>query len=267
MLKKKKKKCPKCNDVKNSNEFYENKGRFSSYCKNCLKQTSKENIEKRKQYRIDNIDKIKTQKKKWRDENKHHIKLKKKLWAEENKDKIKQNYNKWKNENKEYLKAYHKQWAEENRNHLKEYQKNWREENKDYIKKYNKQNPHIITNARIKRQNKINDRITKDEWFEIMFLYDFKCFYCDLILNNNYTLDHIIPISKGGKHCFDNLIPACRSCNSSKTNKIFPIWDGIKNLSKDKKLHIVNKIKINDFSNVNKISMLEIEGFLKTIEI
>ena len=40
------------------------------------------------------------------------------------------------------------------------------------------------------------------------------CCYCDSELQ--LTLDHLIPQFKGGEHSADNLVVACRSCNSSK---------------------------------------------------
>ena len=40
------------------------------------------------------------------------------------------------------------------------------------------------------------------------------CCYCGS--QSNLTLDHLIPQFKGGKHSADNLVVACRSCNSSK---------------------------------------------------
>jgi len=53
------------------------------------------------------------------------------------------------------------------------------------------------------------------------------CLYCgateDLTLDH-LTLDHIIPLAKGGPHSEDNLIVACRSCNSSKGIKPLMEW-------------------------------------------
>lgn len=40
------------------------------------------------------------------------------------------------------------------------------------------------------------------------------CSYCDS--SSDLTLDHLIPQFKGGEHSADNLVVACRSCNSSK---------------------------------------------------
>ena len=40
------------------------------------------------------------------------------------------------------------------------------------------------------------------------------CCYCGS--RAELTLDHLIPQFKGGKHSADNLVVACRSCNSSK---------------------------------------------------
>ena len=54
------------------------------------------------------------------------------------------------------------------------------------------------------------------------------CGLCGEIIDINHksphpkslTLDHIIPLSKGGKHSYDNVQVAHYSCNSSKGNKI-----------------------------------------------
>jgi 5-methylcytosine-specific restriction endonuclease McrA len=43
------------------------------------------------------------------------------------------------------------------------------------------------------------------------------CSYCGS--NKNLTIDHIIPISRGGKSTFENCITACKSCNNKKGDR------------------------------------------------
>lgn len=49
------------------------------------------------------------------------------------------------------------------------------------------------------------------------------CVYCGKT-GADFTIDHIEPLSKGGKHATENLVYACRSCNSSKQNKQLIHW-------------------------------------------
>jgi 5-methylcytosine-specific restriction endonuclease McrA len=53
--------------------------------------------------------------------------------------------------------------------------------------------------------------------------YDHRCAYCGNKFEN-LTMDHVIPLSKGGRHEIDNIVPACRFCNGSKHNKPLLIW-------------------------------------------
>lgn len=49
------------------------------------------------------------------------------------------------------------------------------------------------------------------------------CTYCGT--TENITIDHVMPLSRGGKHEADNLAPACFSCNSSKSNRLLSEWE------------------------------------------
>jgi 5-methylcytosine-specific restriction endonuclease McrA len=49
------------------------------------------------------------------------------------------------------------------------------------------------------------------------------CRYCGVALDaRNRTLDHVLALSMGGTHTRDNLVHACRSCNSSKQDRASP---------------------------------------------
>jgi 5-methylcytosine-specific restriction endonuclease McrA len=47
---------------------------------------------------------------------------------------------------------------------------------------------------------------------------NYECVYCGNSHLKSLTLDHVIPQSKGGANAWDNLVTACRSCNSEKAD-------------------------------------------------
>jgi len=47
------------------------------------------------------------------------------------------------------------------------------------------------------------------------------CYYC---IHPVMTVDHVIPLTRGGTHWEGNLVPACRSCNSSKWERTYMEW-------------------------------------------
>lgn len=61
--------------------------------------------------------------------------------------------------------------------------------------------------------------LTLSEWEEIKARYDYRCAYC-LKKPRRLEMDHIIPLSKGGTHTKENIVPACRTCNAKKGNKL-----------------------------------------------
>ena len=47
---------------------------------------------------------------------------------------------------------------------------------------------------------------------------NYECVYCGDSHVKTLTLDHVIPQSKGGKNSWDNLVTACKRCNSEKAD-------------------------------------------------
>jgi 5-methylcytosine-specific restriction endonuclease McrA len=52
----------------------------------------------------------------------------------------------------------------------------------------------------------------------VMTRDDFICQYCGS--REELTVDHIIPVSRGGKTEFENCVTACKICNARKGNKL-----------------------------------------------
>jgi hypothetical protein len=63
------------------------------------------------------------------------------------------------------------------------------------------------------------------EWQRLRSLilesYENICAYCGGAAN---AVDHFVPISLGGESCPDNLLAACKHCNSSKGDKTYQEW-------------------------------------------
>jgi 5-methylcytosine-specific restriction endonuclease McrA len=62
-----------------------------------------------------------------------------------------------------------------------------------------------------------DELLTLVQWRDVLAQYNGHCAYCGKKVK--LTLDHIIPLSRGGKHSKDNVVPACSHCNSSKGTK------------------------------------------------
>lgn len=74
-----------------------------------------------------------------------------------------------------------------------------------------------------------------------------KCAYCgDHVERKDATLDHVLPVSKGGKTTWENTITACAPCNAGKADKTHgwkPKWKPYKPDFYD----LVNKRKKQEF--------------------
>ena len=52
---------------------------------------------------------------------------------------------------------------------------------------------------------------------EVLKRDNHRCQYCGS--NKRLTLDHVIPVSKGGEHKWNNVVTACESCNQRKRDR------------------------------------------------
>jgi len=207
--------------------------------KECIKRWRKSNPEYMKQYQEKNHDILKAKKKEYdrryyKKNRRKKIEIAKK-WNEDNK-KYRKEYMKnwWTNfyrENKEKILEYNKKYREKNRKEIKERSKQWRGNNPDkfrkILEKYNKTEKGKMARQRIKakrraKEKEITSTLTLKEWLKILKEYNYKCAYCGIEFNDKILpeKDHIIPISKGGDNNKENVVPACRSCNAKKNNKL-----------------------------------------------
>lgn len=60
--------------------------------------------------------------------------------------------------------------------------------------------------------------------FRVFARDGFRCRYCGVAVHEGavLTIDHVVPVSAGGRHLDENLVAACRKCNDGKTDTMLP---------------------------------------------
>ncbi len=148
----------------------------------------------------------------WYEENKEEYKAKTKQWAQDNKEKVRQYSKEWRERNPEKAKQLCQDWYERNKEHYQEQKRKHRQENKEQIRQYGRQ--------RRARKAGAKGSHTYKEWEAKLEEFHHLCAYCSGQLNalssKDITEDHIIPLTRGGSDYIENIVPACRSCNSKK---------------------------------------------------
>ena len=63
--------------------------------------------------------------------------------------------------------------------------------------------------------NRLWRRKIKERW-------DYECAYCGS--EDNLTIDHVVPRSKGGHNTVENMVCCCDSCNQDKAHTPWEEW-------------------------------------------
>lgn len=112
--------------------------------------------------------------------------------------------------NCEYDSEYRKTYYKLNRQRELKAQKSYYKENR----------AQLIEAAKIRNhKRRAVGILTAATYRKIIQSSDGKCFYCKNE-SANLTIDHFVPVSFGGTNSEENLVAACKSCNSSKGDRI-----------------------------------------------
>ena len=120
-----------------------------------------------------------------------------------------------------------REWNRKNPSRHRENLYRWRDKNRTRLnaisKKYRtSQLGRIAFGAAMVRRRsrlRVNCTLTLTEWNDILVEWNNSCAYCHRT-NLKITKDHVIPLTKGGHHTKENVVPACHSCNSRKRTQL-----------------------------------------------
>jgi 5-methylcytosine-specific restriction endonuclease McrA len=62
---------------------------------------------------------------------------------------------------------------------------------------------------------------SKAEWLALLAFFHGGCAYC---ASTATTRDHVVPLARGGADSIENILPACKPCNSSKGDRLLAEW-------------------------------------------
>jgi len=82
-----------------------------------------------------------------------------------------------------------------------------------------------IDNTIIQREKEKERKLRNSAWW-MRKTASGVCYYCGRNVGRKHlTMDHVIPLSRGGKSTRGNLVPACKQCNNMK-KYLLPIeWE------------------------------------------
>jgi 5-methylcytosine-specific restriction endonuclease McrA len=100
---------------------------------------------------------------------------------------------------------------------------------------WQKRNPESVRmNHHRRRARKVaaaGGGVTAAQWAGIVLVFGGVCSYCRQA--KKITVDHFVPLIRGGKHDVSNVVPACRSCNASKKDRDPFEWMGLRGIDGD----------------------------------
>jgi 5-methylcytosine-specific restriction protein A len=77
-------------------------------------------------------------------------------------------------------------------------------------------NPMDTDPARIKRERALARELRQTPWWRAK-LASGTCHYCGgKFAPAELTMDHVVPLARGGRSVKNNLVPACKPCNDDK---------------------------------------------------
>lgn len=150
---------------------------------------------------------------KWREDNPEYHSEYNRKWREDNPEAYLEYSAKYRVENREAVRASYAAWEAKNPRHAQE----WAERNPERARE-------TVRRRRARLRNVPTFEVTEKDIRRLLSRHGRRCAYCSEVLGDSYHMDHVVPVSVGGSNGIGNLVPACASCNVSKSNWFLSEW-------------------------------------------
>ena len=203
--------CTKCGQIKNLDEFHNSKSHKSgkkSACKLCNTAAA---VAYQKATKDTTYPRITAWRKNNPEKTKEYSRLARIKRADADREYRKTYYL----NNVEAKRQYSRQYAISNPEKLYEKGRRWREANPEKLRRYSIE--------RRSRKKLASVFLIRDK--DITRILAQPCLYCG---KEGGTLDHVIPLVRGGLHGIGNLVSACERCNKSKSDKFITEWKKVR---------------------------------------
>lgn len=218
------KRCTKCQEWKTYDEMSKDRRRpdgLGAICRSCKSKSSAEwqkaNPDKRREtgrrWRESNLELARSIARKWAANHRDQVSEIGRSWRKKNPDRANERSRKWKKSHPDKVHEAWQSWYQSNAEKVKEYGRRRRLANPEKLQEY--------AHNRRSREKNCGGVITAKEWRALKEKYNHTCLCCGQREPEiKLTLDHVIPLFKGGPNKIENSQPLCKPCNSSKGTRI-----------------------------------------------
>lgn len=85
---------------------------------------------------------------------------------------------------------------------------------------------HLDIDDHIRREKNKARELRRTQWWKRQCAKGI-CHYCgQKFAAKDLTMDHVVPLSRGGRSTKGNVVPCCKECNTRKKMNLPMDWDG-----------------------------------------
>ncbi|MCZ6623822.1 MAG: HNH endonuclease [Deltaproteobacteria bacterium] len=82
-----------------------------------------------------------------------------------------------------------------------------------------------VSEEKIRRERQRARELRSSQWWKRKRANGI-CYYCgERFPPKDLTMDHLVPIIRGGKSTKGNVVPACKECNTKKQHRLPMEWE------------------------------------------